>query len=45
MAITAAFMMPHPPLIIPEIGKGGEQNIQATIDAYGQAAQIGRAHV
>ena len=39
MAITAAFMMPHPPLIIPEIGKGGEQNIQATIDAYGQAAQ------
>ncbi len=34
MAIRAAFMVPHPPLIIPEIGKGGEKSIQDTIDAY-----------
>lgn len=27
-------MVPHPPLIIPEIGRGEEQNIQDTICAY-----------
>lgn len=27
-------MVPHPPLIIPEIGKGEEKKIQDTIDAY-----------
>ena len=32
--ITGAFMVPHPPLIIPEIGRGEEKKIQATIDAY-----------
>lgn len=32
--ITGAFMVPHPPLIIPEIGKGEEKKIQDTIDAY-----------
>ena len=29
--ILGAFMVPHPPLIIPEIGKGKEQKIQNTI--------------
>ena len=32
-------MVPHPPLIVPEIGKGEERRIQKTIDAYGEAAQ------
>lgn len=32
--IIGAFMVPHPPLIIPEIGKGEERKIQETIDAY-----------
>lgn len=32
--ILGAFMVPHPPLIIPEIGRGEEQKIQSTVDAY-----------
>lgn len=39
MAILGAYMVPHPPLILPEIGKGTEQAIQSTIDAYRQAAE------
>lgn len=34
MGILAGFMVPHPPLILPEIGKGEERKIQNTIDAY-----------
>lgn len=32
--ISGAFMVPHPPMIIPEIGRGEERRIQDTIDAY-----------
>ncbi len=32
--ILGAFMVPHPPLIIPEVGRGEERKIQDTIDAY-----------
>ena len=39
MGITAAFMVPHPPLIIPDIGKGEESAIQKTINAYNEAAR------
>ncbi len=39
MGITAAFMLPHPPVILPEIGKGEEKKIQKTIDAYHQSAK------
>lgn len=39
MGITAAFMTPHPPLIIPDIGRGEEKAIQKTIDAYHQIAE------
>lgn len=43
MGISAGFMVPHPPLIIPEVGKGEEKKIQKTIDAYQKAAEmIGR---
>ncbi|MBQ7514915.1 MAG: AmmeMemoRadiSam system protein B, partial [Schwartzia sp.] len=37
MAILGAFAVPHPPLIVPEIGRGEERKIQATIDAYREA--------
>ena len=39
MGIMAAFMVPHPPLIVPEIGRGEERKIQNTIDAYKKAAE------
>ncbi|MCI8578088.1 MAG: AmmeMemoRadiSam system protein A [Lachnospiraceae bacterium] len=39
MAVLAAYMVPHPPLIIPDIGKGTESAIQSTIDAYRKAAE------
>lgn len=32
--ISGAFMVPHPPLIIPEVGRGEEEKIQNTIKAY-----------
>ena len=30
MPILAAFMVPHPPLIVPQVGRGGEKEIQET---------------
>ncbi|MCR5675661.1 MAG: AmmeMemoRadiSam system protein A [Lachnospiraceae bacterium] len=38
MPIIGAIMVPHPPIILPEVGRGEEKKIQATIDAYRQAA-------
>lgn len=37
--IAGACMAPHPPLIIPEIGRGEERNIQDTVCAYHEAAR------
>ena len=37
--ILAGFMVPHPPLIIPEIGKGEEEQIRETINAYERVAE------
>ena len=39
MALQAAFIVPHPPLIIPAVGNGEERGIQSTIDAYEQIAR------
>ena len=39
MSVKGAVMVPHPPLIVPEIGHGEERKIQATIDSYHRAAQ------
>lgn len=39
MAILAAFVLPHPPVIIPEIGHGDEEQIEATRKAYEKVAQ------
>ncbi|SFG21451.1 AmmeMemoRadiSam system protein A [Oribacterium sp. WCC10] len=38
MSIVAAFMVPHPPLIIPNVGKGGEKIVSETIKSYEQVA-------
>ncbi|WP_026507545.1 AmmeMemoRadiSam system protein A [Butyrivibrio sp. MC2013] len=38
MPILAAFMLPHPPLIVPRIGKGSEREVIDTIRAYEEAA-------
>ncbi len=37
--IKAAFMLPHPPIIIPEIGRGEEKKVQKTVEAYHAAAR------
>ncbi len=39
MPINHAYVVPHPPLIIPEVGRGEQQKIQHTIDAYTQIGQ------
>ena len=39
MSIVSAIMVPHPPLIIPEVGRGEEKTIQNTIDAYDEATR------
>ena len=38
MSIVGAFIVPHPPLIVPEIGRGQEKLIQNTVDAYHEVA-------
>ena len=34
MSILAAYMVPHPPMILPEVGRGSEAQIEATRAAY-----------
>ena len=34
MPIIKTYMVPHPPLIIPEIGRGGENQIKKTTESY-----------
>ena len=38
MSILAAFMVPHPPMIVPEVGRGSEKQILETTRAYEQVA-------
>ena len=38
MSIVAAFMVPHPPMIVPEVGRGSEKQIAKTIQAYEKVA-------
>ncbi len=43
MSINRTFFVPHPPIIIPEIGKGEEEKIQKTINVYHEIArEIGK---
>ena len=38
MPILAAFMVPHPPMIVPQVGRGSEKQIERTTKAYQQVA-------
>ncbi len=38
MAVAGAFIVPHPPIILPEIGRGEEAKIQKTAEAYWEIA-------
>ena len=38
MGILAAFMVPHPPMIVPAVGRGSEAQIAETTRAYEQVA-------
>ncbi len=39
MSILGYYLMPHPPIIIPTIGKGQEKKIQLTIDACNKVGE------
>ena len=38
MSILASFMVPHPPMIVPEVGRGSEKQVIKTIRSYEQVA-------
>ena len=39
MSIVGAIIVPHPPIIVPTVGRGREAEVQDTIDTYHAAAQ------
>lgn len=39
MPIIAAYMVPHPPMIVPEVGRGSEAQVAATTRAYEKVAR------
>ena len=39
MSILAAYMVPHPPMIVPAVGRGSEEQIRATTRSYEQVAE------
>ncbi len=39
MSIVAAYMVPHPPMIVPQVGRGSERQISKTIQAYEAVAE------
>ena len=39
MSVTGAVIVPHPPLLLPEVGRGREREVQDTLDAYRAAAR------
>jgi AmmeMemoRadiSam system protein A len=39
MTLKAAYLVPHPPLIHPQVGRGRERQIEATVKAYKQVAR------
>ncbi len=39
MAIMAGFMVPHPPLIVSEVGRGSEKDVSLTINSYLEVAR------
>ena len=39
MSIVSSYIVPHPPMILSEVGKGSEKQIQKTIDSYEEIAK------
>ncbi len=39
MPIIGAFILPHPPIILPEVGHGEEKHLQKTADAFNEVAE------
>ena len=39
MPISAVYMVPHPPMIVPDIGRGSEKQVMKTIRAYEAVAE------
>ena len=39
MSVIGTFALPHPPLIIPEVGKGNEKIVEKTIESYKKIAK------
>ena len=40
MSVLGAIMVPHPPIILPEVGRGEEKKIDITYKAYEEAARF-----
>ncbi len=40
MGIVAGFMVPHPPMIVPSVGRGGEETIKETTLSYEKVADM-----
>ena len=38
MGVVAAFMVPHPPMIVPAVGHGSEKQVEKTIESYERVA-------
>lgn len=39
MGIQAAYAVPHPPLIVPAVGRGAEARIERTVESYAEVAR------
>ena len=39
MSLVGAFIVPHPPLIVPEVGRGEEKKVSRTIQSYHEVAR------
>lgn len=44
MSMIAAYAVPHPPLIIPQVGRGEEKKIAATVNAFTEVMRRAAAH-
>lgn len=40
MSVAGAMMVPHPPLIIPQVGRGQERQIADTVNGFYEAAEL-----
>jgi MEMO1 family protein len=39
MALVGAFIVPHPPLLVPEVGRGEERKVSKTVQSYHEVAR------